>query len=301
MLLFVGILLFVLLLLHGLVTDLAYTSVHSYSSKGNLLVHNTLLPLPETANAQEDSEDSEDEETDESEDDEENSENEGEDEERGTNNSIDICCSWDERLADGILTYRIIEDEDEDGDEDDDDESDEREDNEIKTENDGIAALKYAVENAAREWNAKVTSLKLVEISSTSSENDEADIEVQFVDGFGGMIAGATMIKYDDEGLINKATIILPKAAFYVEYESETFGVQYSSQKLEEITVHEMGHALGLGHANFDGDLMSQTLGSEQTVNISECDVTSVLYANQWKLMNNDSEPYDPKEGKVDC
>jgi hypothetical protein len=297
MLLFVGILLFVLLLLHGLVTDLIYINVHSFSSQVNLLVHNGLLPLPETANAQEDSED----ETDENEDGEENNENEEDDEERGTNNSIDICCGWDESLADGILTYRIIEDEDEEGDEDDDNESDESEDNEISIEDDGIAALKYAVENAAREWNAKVTSLKLVEISSTSSENDEGDIEVQFVDGFGGMIAGATMIKYDDEGLINKATIILPKAAFYVEYESETFGVQYSSQKLEEITVHEMGHALGLGHANFDGDLMSQTLGNEQTVNISECDVTGVLYANQWKLMNNDSEPYDPKEGKVDC
>jgi matrixin len=297
LLLFVGILLFVLLLLHGLVTDLIYINVHSFSSQVNLLVHNSLLPLPETANAQEDSED----ETDENEDGEENNENEEDDEERGTHNSIDICCGWDERLADGILTYRIIEDEDEEGDEDDDDESDESEDNEISIEDDGIAALKYAVENAAREWNAKVTSLKLVEISSTSSENDEGDIEVQFVDGFGGMIAGATMIKYDDEGLINKATIILPKAAFYVEYESETFGVQYSSQKLEEITVHEMGHALGLGHANFDGDLMSQTLGNEQTVNISECDVTGVLYANQWKLMNDDSEPYDPKEGKVDC
>jgi hypothetical protein len=299
MLLFVGILLFVLLLLHGLVSDLIYISVHSFSSRGTLFVHNNLLPSPETANAQEDSEDSEEEETDENEDGEENNENEEEDEEQGTNNSIDICCGWDERLADGILTYRIIEDDDE-GDEDD-DESDESEDNEIKIENDGIAYLKYAVENAAREWNAKVTSLKLVEISSTSSENDEEDIGVQFVDGFGGMIAGATMIKYDDEGLINKATIILPKAAFYVEYESETFGVQYSSQKLEEITVHEMGHALGLGHANFDGDLMSQTLGNEHTVKISECDVTGVLYANQWKLMNNDSEPYDPKEGKVDC
>ena len=296
MLIFVGILLFVLLLLHGLVSDLMYISVHSFSSQGSLSVHNNLFPLPETANAQEDSED---EETDENEDDDENNENEEEDKEHGTTNSIDICCGWDERLVDGILTYRIIEDEDEERDEDEDDESDESGGNEINIEKDRIAALKYAVENAAREWNAKVTSLKL--ISSTSSENDDGDIEVQFVDGFGGMIAGATMIKYDDEGLINKATIILPKAAFYVEYESETFGVQYSSQKLEEITVHEMGHALGLGHANFAGDLMSQTLSNEHTVNISECDVTGVLYANQWKLMNNGSEPDNPREDEVDC
>ena len=143
--------------------------------------------------------------------------------------------------------------------------------------------------------------MKLVEITSMSLENDDADIEVQFVEGFGGMVAGATMIKYDDEGLINKATIILPKAAFYVEYESETFGVQYSSQKLEEIAVHEMGHALGLGHANFAADLMSQRLSNEDTANISECDVTGVLYANQWKLIKNDIEPDSPKEDEIDC
>jgi hypothetical protein len=105
----------------------------------------------------------------------------------------------------------------------------------------------------------------------------------------------------DDEGLINKATIILPKAAFYVEYESETFGVQYTSQKLEEITLHEMGHAIGLGHGKFAGDLMSQTLSNEHVVNISECDVTGVLYANRWKLMNNDSEADNSKEDEVDC
>ena len=298
MLLFVEILLFVLLLLHGLVSDLMIISVHFDNSQGNFSVQNDLFPLPATANAQEDSED---EETDENEDDDKNNENEEEEGEYGPANSIDICCAWDERLADGILTYRIIDDEDEEIDEDDNDESDESGDKGKNIEKDRIAALRYAVENAVREWNAKVTNLKLVEISSTPSENNDEDIQVQFVDGFGGMIAGATMIKYDDEGLINKATIILPKAAFYVEYESETFGVQYSSQKLEEITVHEMGHALGLGHANFPGDLMSQTLNNEHTMNISECDVTGILYANQWKLMNNDSEPDNPIEDDVDC
>jgi hypothetical protein len=83
---------------------------------------------------------------------------------------------------------------------------------------------------------------------------------VQFVEGFVGMVGGATMIRYDGEELINKATTILPKAAFFVEYESEVFGVQYGSQKLKEIAIHEMCHALGLGHANFDADIMSQRL-----------------------------------------
>jgi predicted Zn-dependent protease len=141
--------------------------------------------------------------------------------------------------------------------------------------------------------------LKLNEISS--SENDDADIEVQFVEDFAGMVAGATMMRYDGNGLINKATIILPKVSFFVEYESEVFGVQYSSEKLKEIAIHEMGHALGLGHANFDTDIMSQRLGSEGTLNISQCDINGVLQANYWKLVNNDNSPDNPNVSHVNC
>ena len=72
------------------------------------------------------------------------------------------------------------------------------------------------------------------------------------------MVAEATTMRYDGDGLINKVTIILLKASFFVEYESEIFGVQYSSEKLKEIAIHEMGHALGLGHVNFDTDIMSK-------------------------------------------
>ena len=49
-----------------------------------------------------------------------NDSNGDEDENDRQTNSIDICCSWDERLADGILTYRIIEEADDDDEEDDD-------------------------------------------------------------------------------------------------------------------------------------------------------------------------------------
>ena len=247
------------------------------------------------------------EETDETEgeDDNKNGKEGDEDDDRQTN-SIDICCSWDERLADGILTYRIIEEvEDDNDDEEDEENHDDEEDDTNGNTYDSTSVLRKAVADAVNEWNTKIPSLKLIEIPSTSSENDDSkvdtDIEAQFVEGFGGMAAGATMIRYDEDDFINKAIILLPKAIFYIEHDSEIFAIQYDPQKLKEIATHEMGHALGLGHANFDSDLMSERLDSDETMNISQCDVNGVLQANQWKFVNNDNIPNNPVEDEVNC
>ncbi|HKG88633.1 MAG TPA: matrixin family metalloprotease, partial [Nitrososphaeraceae archaeon] len=235
-----------------------------------------------------------DEDEDENQPDDNDSDEEGdEDEDDEQLDSIDICCTWDERLADGTLTFRIIEKviEDDEYDEDiSEDQGNQDDDVEISTgdlDNSG-SDLRKAVAFAVEEWNLKIPNLRLVEISSASSENDDsnvdADIEVQLVDGLRGMVAGATVMRFDEDGFMNKATILLPRAAFFVESDSQVFAVQYDPQKLKEIATHEIGHALGLGHANFDSDLMSERLNSDETMNISQCDINSVLQANQWKL-----------------
>lgn len=295
--------LFALMLFTCLLTlsGLTYGDILSLGTQESISEAKNPLRLIQYIYAQEEIEDEE--EDDGNEEANNNNEDDEQDENHSDTNSIDICCAWDERIADRILTYRIIEEnEDEDEDEENGDEgTDENEDDSPNTDYNSVPVLTKAVANAMKEWNAKIPNLKLIEVSSTSSKNDDADIEVRFVEGFGGMVAGATMIKYDEDGLINKVTIILPKAAFYVEYDSEVFGVQYSSEKLEEIAVHEMGHALGLGHANFDADIMSQRLKTEETVSISQCDVNGVLLANHWKLVKNDNIAENPSEDEVNC
>ena len=258
----------------------------------------------QTAHAQEQDEETEDEEDAEADNDDNNEEGD-EEEDNGQTDTIGICCSWDERLADGVLTYRIIERVGEDNDDDGEEEGDEEGDGDSPDEEEfSIEDLptsdsdqRRAVTDAVNEWNARIPNLRLVNEDS----NVDADIEVQLVDGLGGMAAGATLLKSDEDGFINKVTILLPKAAFFIEDDSQVFALQYDPQKLKEIATHELGHALGLGHADFDSDLMSERLNSDETMNISQCDVTGVLQANQWKLVNNDSVPNSPDEDEISC
>ena len=57
----------------------------------------------------------------------------------------------------------------------------------------------------------------------------------------------------------------------------------FDTSTIEQIAKHEMGHALGLGHANFDGNLMAESV-NDGTDTISECEIKAVIEANYWKL-----------------
>lgn len=286
-----------------LFTTLLLASILSLSV-GNDYLFRTQGTVLVTAHAQEQDEETEDEEDEEPDNDDTNEEGD-EEEDNGQTDSIGICCSWDERLADGVLTYRIIErvgeDNEDDGDEEGDEEGDDNNQDEEEFSIDDLSTSesdqRRIVTDAVNEWNARIPNLRLVDEDS----NADADIEVQLVDGLGGMAAGATLLKFDEDGFINKVTILLPKAAFFIEGDSQVFAVQYDPQKLKEIATHELGHALGLGHADFDFDLMSERLNSDETMNISQCDVTGVFQANQWKLVNNDSVPNSPDGDEISC
>jgi hypothetical protein len=193
---------------------------------------------------------------------------------------IQICCTWGRKLIAGTLTYKII----------------------------GADAItQQAVRNAIKQWNSKIKSIKIIEAST----NNTADIEVnlnpaaQEVDGraAGNMItsaghalrnsatAGQSINHFDKNGFITSIRISISRSAF---------GNTLSFSKIEQITEHEIGHALGLGHANFDQDIMSAILNGKSKT-ISKCDINAVIESNRWKLAEPSVTPHTSLFDRIYC
>ena len=185
-------------------------------------------------------------------------------------NSIQICCAWGHSLADGILTYYI----DKEG---------------------SNKQQQHDARNAVQEWDRNIDSLELQETSSKKT----GDILIEFQKKYKGydeedgkqLVAGQSVNTFDSSGFIDKAHVIVYKGASDYKFDDDT---------VERIVKHEMGHALGLGHANFSGNLMAEKI-NDGTENISECEINAVLQANHWKLVVDDMQPDMPKRNGIVC
>ena len=172
---------------------------------------------------------------------------------------IEICCTWGNKLADGILTYEI---------------------------NNAKPETKELVISGINYWKENIPGIEFKETDS----KQQVDIKISFRND-NGKVAGQTMTNFDSDGFIFNVKILLAEKAF---------GKQLNKNVIEYIAKHEFGHALGLGHANFNESLMSSLVYNSFN-KISECERESVKEANKWKLIDNNSSPKISKIKKYFC
>ena len=129
---------------------------------------------------------------------------------------IEICCTWGQKLADGILIYEI---------------------------NNAKPELTKLIISALNYWEENIQEIEFKEVGS----KEQADIKISFRND-NGKVAGQTITNFDSGGFIFNVKILLAEKAF---------GKQLNKNLIEYIAKHEIGHILGLGHANFNESIMS--------------------------------------------
>jgi hypothetical protein len=181
--------------------------------------------------------------------------------------SLAICCAWNVSLADDNLTYSITG---------------------------GDSTAQSEVNSAIQAWpsalSGKTPQLTSHPFTMTRVFTGTADIEIRFKQG-GGVIQGVTRRTFDGSGFVAHVRITISGKAF---------GTPNSAALIDQITKHESGHALGLDHADFNGDLMSTTLSGGSDA-ISNCDINGVLAAENWRFVDGSSSPALPSATSVTC
>ena len=100
---------------------------------------------------------------------------------------------------------------------------------------------------------------------------DEPDINIKIKKG-GATIAGSAKRFADNQGFIKKVNITVSGAFAFIPT---------PLAQIEEVTAHEVGHALGMGHHTNEQDHMGQTVGYEGG-GPSACDLDGFEAAHQW-------------------
>ena len=138
----------------------------------------------------------------------------------------------------------------------------------------GGSGLAKIVKLAINDWENAVGGVNF----KYKKDNADADIKIEFKKGKGKKV-GKTVTFFDHLGFIDQVDISISK---------KSYGYTLDKQTLEHVAKHEMGHALGLGHANYKGTLMSANV-DEIITKISACELDSVKYANSWKFNGGNS------------
>ena len=151
---------------------------------------------------------------------------------------------------------------------------------------DGTSA--EVIRQAVREWDLSLAGLELVERPVGSA----VDIAITF-DAEPGRTEGQAVTSFTEGGFIRHVDVGIQGG--------EAAG---NAGGLFQIAKHEFGHALGLGHANYEGNLMSKAVSPEPRP-IEACVISGVLAANRWRLgdlgLRRIGRPERPRVTEVAC
>ncbi len=127
----------------------------------------------------------------------------------------------------------------------------------------------------------------------TGQKRKSADIVVHYVPTAGGVVFGGYAICGD-----HKCPNIIVRSDLPPSQGEEPYDPEY----LGWVTLHEIGHALGLGHATNlleSTDLMGYGWPDLGDPVLSDCDLDALAFVFAWALEG--SAPHPPAEGPYDC
>jgi hypothetical protein len=151
-----------------------------------------------------------------------------------------------------------------------------------------------AIDAAIATWSSTLEKCfdGLITLTQVSTRQ-EADIVVHYVPTAGGVVFGGYAL-CGDHGCPN----ILVRSDLPPSLDREPYTPEY----LGWVTLHEIGHALGLGHATNlleSTDLMGYGWPDLGDPVLSDCDIDALAYVFAWAI--NGTEPTPPGEGPYDC
>lgn len=150
----------------------------------------------------------------------------------------------------------------------------------------GDPASGEVIRSAVREWDDALPGANLTEVAPGTKKTD---IAIVFSEA-AGRTEGQAVTSFTQRGLIRR-----------VEISIQGGRAPDNHGGLSQIAKHEFGHALGLGHSNFEGNLMSGAV-SPQPSPIPACVVQAVIEANRWKMVDPQAKrPHAPTASEVPC